>query len=42
MKDLFGGVGFKPVLGIENKELNGIPLPHDPLDPHESPGTDTY
>jgi hypothetical protein len=35
-------VGFAPQLGIENTELKGFSLPRDPLDPHESPGGDTY
>ena len=35
-------VGFAPLLVVANKELNGLLLPHDPLDPHESPGRDTY
>jgi hypothetical protein len=35
-------VGFEPLLDIENKELNGIHLPHDPPDPHECPFRDTY
>jgi hypothetical protein len=35
-------VGFEPLLIIENKELNRFRLPHDPPDPHESPGRDTY
>jgi len=35
-------VGFAPVLRIENKELKGFRLPHDPTDPHESRGRDTY
>jgi len=30
-------MGFQPVLVAENKELNGFWLPHDLLDPHESP-----
>jgi hypothetical protein len=28
--------------GVENKELKGFRLPHDPQDPLESPGRDTY
>jgi hypothetical protein len=35
-------VGFEPLSVVENKELNGIQLPHDPPDPHESRGRDTY
>jgi len=35
-------MGFQPVLVAENKELNGFWLPHDLLDPHESPSRDTY
>jgi hypothetical protein len=35
-------VGFGPLLGVENKELNGFGLPYDPRDPHKSPGRDTY
>jgi hypothetical protein len=35
-------VGFAPLLVVANKELNGLLLPHDPLDPHESPSRDTY
>jgi hypothetical protein len=35
-------VGFAPLLVIENKELNGSPLPHDPPNPHKRPGRDTY
>ena len=35
-------VGFELVLVVENKELNRIPLPHDPREPHEGHGRDTY
>jgi hypothetical protein len=35
-------VGFGPLPVIESKELNGLCLPHEPPDPHESPGGDTY
>jgi hypothetical protein len=35
-------VGFEPLPRIENKELNGFSVPHDPLDPHKCPGRDTY
>jgi hypothetical protein len=35
-------VGFEPLPVVENKELNGFRLPHDPPDPHESPDRDTY
>jgi hypothetical protein len=35
-------VGFAPLLRIENKELTGFWLPHDPSDPLESLGRDTY
>jgi len=35
-------VGFEPLLDVENKELKGFFLPHDPLDPHETRGRDTY
>jgi hypothetical protein len=35
-------VGFEPLSGVENKELKGFRLPHDPLDPLKSPGRDTY
>jgi hypothetical protein len=35
-------VGFEPLLSIENKELNGFRVPHDPLDPHKSWRRDTY
>jgi hypothetical protein len=35
-------VGFVPVLCVENKELEGFSLPHDPPDPLESLGRDTY
>jgi len=35
-------VGFEPVRGVENKELTGSSLPHDPLEPHECRGRDTY
>jgi hypothetical protein len=35
-------VGFEPLLVIENKELKGFCLPHDPPDPHKSLGRDTY
>ena len=34
-------VGFEPLLVVD-KELNGYCLPHDPLDPHEYRGRDTY
>ena len=34
--------GFAPLPGVENKELKAFLLPHDPPDPHESPGRDTY
>jgi hypothetical protein len=35
-------VGFAPLPVVENKELNALSLPHDPLDPQESAGRDTY
>jgi hypothetical protein len=35
-------VGFAPLPVVENKELKGFHLPHDPPDPHESLGRDTY
>jgi hypothetical protein len=35
-------VGFETLPDIENKELKGVPVPHDPPDPHESPGRDTF
>jgi hypothetical protein len=35
-------VGFAPLPVVENKELNGFRLPHDPPNPHESLGRDTY
>ena len=35
-------VGFVPSPVVETKELNEFSLPHDPLDPHESPSRDTY
>ena len=35
-------VGFAPLPVVENKELNGFSLSHDPLNPHESPGRSTY
>jgi hypothetical protein len=35
-------VGFEPLLFIENKELTGFCLSHDPLNPLESRGRDTY
>jgi hypothetical protein len=35
-------VGFAPLLDVENKELKGLSLPHDPADPLESLGRDTY
>ena len=35
-------VGFELPPVIENKELNGFLLPHDPPDPHESRDRDTY
>ncbi len=35
-------VGFEPLLGIENKELTGSPLPHDPLETLKDPGRRTY
>ena len=41
-RELAERVGFEPVLVSGNKELNGISNPHDPLNPHESPGRDTY
>jgi hypothetical protein len=35
-------VGFAPVLSVGNKELKGLLLPHDPPDPLENRGGDTY
>jgi hypothetical protein len=35
-------VGFGLLLGVENKELTGIHLPHDPLEPLKSLGRRTY
>jgi hypothetical protein len=35
-------VGFAPLLRIENKELTGFSLPHDPPDPLKNRGRDTY
>jgi hypothetical protein len=35
-------VGFAPLLGVENKGLKEFRLPHDPPNPLESPGRDTY
>jgi hypothetical protein len=35
-------VGFAPLLGVENKALRGFRLSHDPMDPLESLGRDTY
>jgi hypothetical protein len=35
-------MGFAPLPVVENKELKGFSVPHDPLDPHDSPGEDTY
>jgi hypothetical protein len=35
-------VGFAPLPVAENKELKGFPLPHDPRDPVEDRGRDTY
>ena len=35
-------VGFAPLPVVENKELKGFLLAHDPLDTHESLGRDTY
>ena len=35
-------VGFEPLPTIESKQLKRFGLPHDPPDPHESPGGDTY
>ena len=35
-------VGFELSSTIENKDLHRFSLPHDPLDPHENPGRDTY
>lgn len=35
-------VGFAPLLTVENKELMGFWLPHDPPDPLETRGGDTY
>jgi hypothetical protein len=41
-RELAERVGFEPLPVVENKELNEFPLPHDPSDPHESRGRDTY
>ena len=35
-------VGFEPQPVVANKELKEFQLPHDPLDPHECLGRDTY
>jgi len=35
-------VGFGLLLGVENKELTGTYLPHDPLEPLKSLGRRTY
>lgn len=35
-------VGFEPLLAVDNKEFIGISHPHDPPDPLESRGRDTY
>jgi hypothetical protein len=37
-----GWMGFEPLPPIENNELNGFSVPHDPIDPHRCPGRDTY
>jgi hypothetical protein len=35
-------VGFEARPSVENKELPGFSISHDPPDPLESPGGDTY
>jgi len=35
-------VGFEPLLVVENKELTGSPLPHDPLETLKDPARRTY
>jgi hypothetical protein len=35
-------VGFEHMHGVENKELMGIRLPHDPLETLKGLGRDTY
>jgi len=35
-------VGFGLLLVVENKELTGIHLPHDPLEPLKTLGRRTY
>lgn len=35
-------VGFESLLDVENKEVKGFSLPHDPPDPLKVVGRDTY
>jgi hypothetical protein len=35
-------VGFEHIHAVENKELTGIHIPHDPLETLKGLGRDTY